>query len=1100
MCKKNNQTQQKSPMVEELYPRYLSNLPEGVDLFEGKSQERLATAIASHITETDKVEKPTFARLIGLEGKWGSGKSNVIKMLEEEFNGSYTFFCFDAWGNQEDLQRRSILELLTRDLIEKGKLTGKTTMRVFNREDNGQIEEEECTWSQKLESLLSRKSYTREISVPSFNGWAKTFVLMLLVTGLLIPLLDLVTNQNVCWWAKLAMAVGPIFIFLLVAGCKKKLPLMWKMYNTEGRSDTTSFVISEQEPSVREFKDWMKEISNGIPTTDRLVLVFDNMDRLPSDKVHQFWSLIQTFFADANDGYNNIWCIVPYDESHLAAVFSGEGDKDKSITLLRDFLNKTFPVSYRVPEPIVADYKIIFEQLFRKAFGDTVDYEDVEAISRCYRHIHLEPNVRDMITFINSNVVLAKEWNNALHPLSIAIYVLKADEMLRNPKVKTNQSGKEIVKAATTEEYLLATEYYRDFLKLMFGHPYVDYLPNEIAALVYGVEPVKAQELVVKRHIRNCMSDKDNKLTFDQYVDTPQFMHLLEDDVHNMEVTEYEQAVKLIDRIDSAKLTPKVQSRLEGIWQHMGRLFYALTSPVSEYSDYHSTLFKHLTPAEAEACASAFCQRLINNIDVDGAQLYEQLTALFNDDYAQSFEVSTICPKNILEAKRFADYAKRAGTNYKRFPLKAKPAELNKFLSESIGKDYPYLPVLPLLKEDDDYTVAEVGKYAVQQFDLKQADALTAANLIAVQRVFFDKFLSLRDAKYIQTLWNEVQVDTASAAYDEVYALKTVDSFEGLPDDERHINILVQKAFFYNTTVQLLQHYLSGHNVSFRRKLLIRMMNENLHDSQPDYPEFVENWQNLANGLGVSKETIIRFADSWGYRLLPDQAKQKPYFNLLADVTWIDAMVATQTSLAKELLTKCVAEMSQQPKEQYLQANTANHTNSTWSQALQKLVVTDYITISSFDPLAEIAASLLDFVAKNSSFKDTTWNALLGKVDYAAISAQFMETRNKIFRGDGNYVMNPAKFLQLHTWLEQSEINTADHCSDAANQILAKVVDDTKCQAVILAKRDYYRPIIANTRGTASILHEKLKTILQNQGDTAFANYIQEVVKYDEGK
>ena len=1095
MCKKNNLTQNSSQVVE-AYPRYLSNYPEGEDLFEGKSQKRLADAIAIHITEADKVEKPIFARLIGLEGKWGSGKSNVIKMLEDKLKGSYTFFCFDAWGNQEDLQRRSILELLTQDLIDKGKLTGKTTMHVFNREDNGKIEVEECTWNQKLESLLSRKSYSHEVSVPSFNGWAKTFVLMLLITGLLIPLLDLVTNQDVCWWAKLAMAVGPILIFLLVAGCKKKLPLMWKMYNTEGRSDTTSYVISEQEPSVREFKDWMKEISNGIPATDKLVLVFDNMDRLPSEKVHQFWSLIQTFFADANNGYKNIWCIVPYDESHLASVFNGEGNKDESITLLRGFLNKTFPISYRVPEPIVADYKIIFEQLFHKAFGHTVGHEDEEAISRCYRHIHPGPNVREMITFINNNVALAKEWNNTLHPLSIAIYVLKADEMLRNPKVKTNQTGKENVKVATTEEYLLATEYYNSFQKLMTGHPSVSYLPNEIAALVYGVEPTKAQELVVKRHIRNCMADKDNKLTFDQYVETPQFMHLLEDDVHNMEVTEYEKAVILIDRIDPARLTPEDKSRLEGIWQHMGRQFNALKGQVIEYSKYHSTLFKHLIPADAEACANAFCQRLINNKDVGGAQLFEQLSALFNDDYAQSFDVSTICPECIIEPKRFADYVKRAVANYKRFPLKAKSTELNKFLSESIGKEYSYLQVLSLLKEDADYSVVEVGKYAVQQFDLKQADALTAANLIAIQRVFFDKFQNQRDAGYIQTLWNEVQAEAARAAYDEVYTLKTVESFEALPDDERHIGILMQKVFFYNTTAQLLQHYLSGTKVSFRRKLLIKMLNENKHDNHPDYPEFVENWQKLVNGLGIGRDVIVRFADSWGYISLPNQTKQKSFFSLLDDVAWIDVLHASDTELAHELINKCVAEMAQQTRDQYLQPNTANHTNNSWSQALQKLVATNYITQSSFGVMVDIAVSLLDYVARNSSFGDATWKQLLAKVDYASISSSFMVIRNNILNGQPGYVMTPGKFLQLHEWLEQSEINTANHCTDAANQILAKVVDDANCQTVILAKRDYYRPIIANTKGTASILHDKLKTIQQNQNETEFSKYIQETVKY----
>lgn len=1096
MCKKSKQTE----LPKEIFPHYLSNQPEGIDLFEGKSQERLAEAIACHIIEADKVEKPTFARLIGLEGKWGSGKSNVIKMLENKLRDSYTFFCFDAWGNQEDLQRRSILELMTRYLIGKKKLTGTTTMRVFNREDNGKIEEEECTWIQKLESLLSRKSYSREVSVPSFNGWTKTFVLMLLVTGLLIPLLDLVTDQNTCWWAKLAVAVGPISIFLLIALFSKKLRLMWKMYNTEGRSDTTSFVISEQEPSVREFKDWMMEISKGIPKTDRLVLVFDNMDRLPSEKVHQFWSLIQTFFADASEGYRNIWCIVPYDESHLAAVFSSEGDKNENIKLLRCFLNKTFPVSYRVPEPIVADYKIVFEELFRKAFGDTVDNEDVEAISRCYRHIHPEPNVREMITFINSNVALAKEWGKIIHPFSIAIFVLKSDAILHNPSVTiTMPNEKEETKQTTTEEYLLANEYYNDFQKLMFGGPFASYLPGEIAALVYGVDPEKAQQLVAKRHIRNCMTDKNGKLTFEQYVDTPQFMHLLEDDVHNMDVTEYEKAAILIDRIDTTKLSQDDKSRLTSIWRHLGQQYITRKSPENEFNDYHNTLLKHLTTADAKACAIAFCQSLIDNNDVDGSTLYDILTQLFESDPVKDFIPSDVCPSVKIEPNRFADYVKKAGEQYRRFPLSSDSNELNRFLEKSITQEFPYLSILKFLKDDAMYAVYEVGEYAVQQLNAMKSDAPTAVNYIAIQRIFYEMFQSKINVEYVNTLWQSVQSERRSSDYQEIYALKSIYGFDQLPEDDATIDNLVDKVLFYASTTSILRQYIQNVNVGYRRKLLVKMMNEGIHDGNPEYPEFVETWHILSSNLGVNKETIVRFADSWGYYSLSDQAKQKTYFNLLNDVTWIDVLIAANTPLSKELLSKCVAEMAQQPKEQYLQLNTASHTNSQWSQALQKLVGTGYITKSSFGPMVEIAASLLDYIAKNNSFSDPSWDALLAKVDYAAVSASFMDIRNKIFRGDVGYAMTPAKFLKLHAWLELSEINTADHCTDAANQILAKVVDDTNCQATIVAKGDYYRPIIVNTKGTASVLHEKLKNIMQTQGDTDFSKYLKGIIDY-EGK
>lgn len=854
MSTKKQQNEEQAP-VEVQYPRYISNHPKGADMFEGKSQERLAQAVAAHIAGTDeqakKGVKPVFSRLIGLEGKWGSGKSNVIKILEQELNkkGSYTFFTFDAWGNQEDLQRRSILELLTRHLMrpEVNKLTGMTNMKVMKPEGEGKVEEIECTWLEKLDSLLSRKSYSRDITVPSLNDWTKVFVLMLLITGLLIPLVDVVAKE-LCWWVQLLIILLPILVFLGIAKCKGKLGVMWKMYNTEGKSDTTSYVISEQEPSVREFKDWMTEISNGIPKTEKLVLVFDNMDRLPSDKVHQFWSLIQTFFAD--DGYPNIWCIIPYDESHLAAVFSSEDTNDKSIKLLRGFLDKTFPVIYRVPEPIVADYKNIFEELFREAFGTTVDDDSLELISQCYRHEHPVPNVREIISFINDNVKLAKQWQDKVGPISRSIYILKEDTILRHPKMPAG-AGEEM-KDASTDEYILANEYYKDFNQLLFGKVNLNDIQREIAAMVYGVEPKNAAQIVVKRYIRNCISSTDKGGTLDKYVDNPHFMLLLEEDVKNMAVNEYTKAAELINGIDEGKLTGKNKTRLSNIWRHFGERFVALETPVKELSDYYRIVFSHVTPSLAEKCVAVFSKRLIDNSkEVDGTQLYEQLTALYNEAFAKDLYIGKVCPSSAIDAKRFADYVLKAGENYKRFPLKTKADEFNQAIEKAIDKAFPYLEVLKQLKDDENYTVAEVGKYAVEQFNLKKSSALVAQHLIAIQRVFFSTFQSTLDENYNTTLWQEVQTEEGKAAYDEIFALKSVGVYEQLPEDERHVNILLPRVLFYTSTTKLFKDYLANLNIHFRRNLLKKMIETKKHDEDPDYPEFIGHWQDFVSNLGI---------------------------------------------------------------------------------------------------------------------------------------------------------------------------------------------------------------------------------------------------------
>lgn len=1098
MSTKKQQNVEQAP-VEVQYPRYISNHPKGADMFEGKSQERLAQAVAAHIAGTDeeakKGVKPVFSRLIGLEGKWGSGKSNVIKILEKELNkkGSYTFFTFDAWGNQEDLQRRSILELLTRHLMrpEVNKLTGKTKMRVMSPEREGRIIEKECSWQEKLESLLSRKSYTRDITVPSVNASTKWFVLALLFVGIVVAYLAV--NKTDIWWLDIIIALSPLILFALgmLFTCSSWRE-MFAMYNTGDRSDTTSYVISEQEPSVREFKEWMIEISNGIPKTEKLVLVFDNMDRLPSDKVHQFWSLIQTFFAD--DGYPNIWCVIPYDESHLAAVFSSEDTNDKSIKLLRGFLDKTFPVIYRVPEPIVADYKNIFEKLFREAFGTTVDDDSLELISQCYRHEHPEPNIREIISFINNNVKLAKQWQDKVCPISRAIYILKEDSMLRHPKLSGGSDGK--LKDASTDEYILANEYYKDFNQLLFGKVNLNDMQRDIAAMVYGVDPKNATQIVVKRYIRNCISGTDKNGALAKYADNSHFMLLLEDDVKNMAVNEYVNAATLIQAIDAEKLAGKDKVRLADIWRHFGERFVALEVPVKEVTDYYRIVFSHVTPALAERCVAAFSKRLIENSkEVDGTQLYEQLNLLYSEAFAKDLDISKVCPASTIDSKRFADYVLKAGENYKRFPLKAKADELNQAIEKSIDKAFPYLDALKLLKDDEDYTVAEVGKYAVQQFNLKKSSALVAQHLIAIQRVFYSTFQSTQDANYNTTLWQEVQTEEGKAAYDEIFALKSVGVYEQLPEDEQHVNILLPRVLFYTSTTKLFKDYLANLNIHFRSNLLKKMIETKKHDENPDYLEFIEHWQDFVSNLGIQRKSIIQFADDWGYKHISEQEQGKSYFTLLSDIAWIEELLTEDTSLAKELLEKCVTDLTAQPQTQFAAANTANHSGNNWDVALKKLVSSPYITSDNMGNLNQLAVQLLDAVARTGITLDDSWNILLQKVDYANVSESIVEMRNKILNGQSGFEMTPAKFKVLNKWLRLSDIQTRR--DDSANQILAKVIDNTECQAIVLESRDYYAPIISETVETASGLHAKLKKILAEQGETEFAKYVGGLVRYE---
>src|SRR5690606_30892249 len=87
-------------------PKILTNIPKGKDSFKVESHKKIATTIINIIeNQSNIIDK----QIIGLEGEWGTGKSNIIKIIEEESKDKYLHFTFDTWTHQEDLTRKSIV-------------------------------------------------------------------------------------------------------------------------------------------------------------------------------------------------------------------------------------------------------------------------------------------------------------------------------------------------------------------------------------------------------------------------------------------------------------------------------------------------------------------------------------------------------------------------------------------------------------------------------------------------------------------------------------------------------------------------------------------------------------------------------------------------------------------------------------------------------------------------------------------------------------------------------------------------------------------------------------------------------------------------------
>lgn len=381
--------------------KFLSDKPEGIDSFQSQAHTKIANVIA-------EVIKKGEIKLIGLEGEWGSGKSNIVKLLEKILSGEeYIFYTYDAWGHQEDLQRRSFLENLTEIMKNK-----------FNHKD----------WKKKLDSLLATKTKTEQKEIPKFSNII-IFISVILYLNIKIKLSDLskiegiknkliheVFYNNIPFWIGL-IAIA-LYFFKQKLIDKKNIKLEDLIYLYKGKTLNTDYetITSTKEPTVRQFKEWMTDIDDTLrKNKKKLLVIYDNIDRLQENKVKEVWSSIHTFFSE--DDYDNIFVIIPFSKKHILTAFKGKNNE-----VNEGIIEKTFPVVYNVTPPVLVDWKNYFNENLELIFPN-INEEDKNVIRTLYNKNVEKITPRGIKSFINELKVLNSVHTN-IELKYISLFVL----------------------------------------------------------------------------------------------------------------------------------------------------------------------------------------------------------------------------------------------------------------------------------------------------------------------------------------------------------------------------------------------------------------------------------------------------------------------------------------------------------------------------------------------------------------------------------------------------------------------------------------------------------------------------------------------------
>ena len=394
--------------------------PASADEFESGAHQQVASLLGTLI-RSDQA-----GRSVGLAGRWGAGKSTVIRLLTLELQttaqSETLVFVFDAWAHQGDPLRRSFLESLAIALEEADWIDSKTSKSTRDRVA-GRTKTVEDQRATKL-SCAGWGGLLGAASVPLLllflNAWldadhgggnvGPAFATILALLAVLLPLAaigigHLVDRRRTPPESSSDSPADP--------AAKKGLWL------TTGGETTvvTTRIIEGADPTSLEFEETFENLLNwslkSFPQR-RLVIVFDNLDRVEADNARSILGTLQTFTArrGRTAHHRQVWTVIPYDPKGLERLW----DSADSSVLLRQFSDKVFQIQLDTPPIVISDWQKYSRSRLVAAFPtvppSTID-EIVRLLGVWEDHTHAESNhyglanPRSLNQFVNQLVAVS---------------------------------------------------------------------------------------------------------------------------------------------------------------------------------------------------------------------------------------------------------------------------------------------------------------------------------------------------------------------------------------------------------------------------------------------------------------------------------------------------------------------------------------------------------------------------------------------------------------------------------------------------------------------------------------------------------------------
>ena len=265
---------------------------------------------------------------IGLFERWGVGKSTIPYMLKKAMaENKFGFVVFDVWKHESDALRRTFLKESVRQLKDQGNLKDDFTLQ----------ERLDLKVTRKIEGQFRLKDFFKK-----YRNASLSIFIGIVLLGVLV-----------CWFFGVeSLKTFASIILSILAGGGIVSVIISKAMGYFLTSETITQEI-ERFKDPHEFEFEFERLVENLRSSKMLV-IFDNLDRIVHEKAVEILATIKTFLETENVKGKGVIFLIPCDDraikEHLRNVYYKLSNLEKDAFSEEEFLRKFFNATLTIPD------------------------------------------------------------------------------------------------------------------------------------------------------------------------------------------------------------------------------------------------------------------------------------------------------------------------------------------------------------------------------------------------------------------------------------------------------------------------------------------------------------------------------------------------------------------------------------------------------------------------------------------------------------------------------------------------------------------------------------------------------------------------------